>query len=238
MSTTIRLEPRHEGPPGSGQGGWASWRFADAIGEPVTIALRAPVPLETDLEIEESGQGTWHLIDNSFASPVTVLEASRWEPSFASTQAVPLDAAAEARTRFEFTDHDHPAAGCFSCGIGPDTMHVHAGSLSDGRYATDWTAPEWAAVDGVVQPGVLWAAMDCTAAWYVCSTAEEKMAFTVQYAAEVTAPIQPGGRYSVVGWSGDFPAEWDGRKRGAASAAFDEHGNCVGRARSFWVSAR
>ncbi len=236
MTDTIRIDRRYEGPPGTGQGGWTAWRLADAIGEPVTIALRAQVPLDADLEIERY-EDRWRLVDRSFASRVTVLEAERWDPAFASTEPVPIGAAADARSRFEYADHEHPAAGCFSCGIGPDTMHVHAGPLGDGRYATDWTAPEWPAVEGIVPPGVLWAAIDCTAAWYVCSTAERRMAFTVQYAAEVTAPIRAGGRYSLVGWSGDFPAEWDGRKRGAASAAFDEDGACVARAHSFWVSA-
>ena len=41
---------------------------------------------------------------------------------------------------------------------------------------------------------------------------------------------------SLVGWGGDWEGGWHGRKRGAASAAFDNDGVCVAHSRSFWVS--
>ena len=59
------------------------------------------------------------------------------------------------------------------------------------------------------------------------------MAFTVQLEVEILEPLRLGGRYALVSW-GD--AEWDGRKRASASAAFDAEGRLVARSSSFWVS--
>jgi hypothetical protein len=59
---------------------------------------------------------------------------------------------------------------------------------------------------------------------------------TAQFAAEVNVPVEPGSTYALVAWSGAHDPEWDGRKRWAASAAFDAAGRCVARSTSFWVS--
>ena len=117
-------------------------------------------------------------------------------------------------------------------------MNVQAGRLDDARFATDWTVPEWSVdPDGSVDDGALWAAIDCTAAWFACGEgAERRTAFTVQFACEVTSQLRAGETYALVGWAGDWGPDWSGRKRSAASAAFDREGQCVARSRSFWVS--
>ena len=134
---------------------------------------------------------------------------------------------------------DHPVPHCFSCGLQPDSMHVHSGPLRDGRWATDWTVPYWAAdADGTVDEGVLWAAIDCSQAWYATNAGGRRHGVTVQLAVDVEVPLQPGATYAVVAWAGDYPDDWEGRKRGACGALFDELGRCVARSRSFWVAPR
>jgi hypothetical protein len=230
----IRIERRFQGPTGSGQGGWTAQRFAERIGEPVSIALRAPTPLETDLTVVGDGDGRWLLVDPAGS---TIMIAERLHTELPDTEPVSIEAAAAARARFDDLVTEHPAPACFSCGIGPDTMHVHAGPLDDGRFATDWTAPQWGArPDGSVDPGIVWAAIDCTAAWWVGFSREPRPAMTAQLAAEVITPVEPGATYAIVAWSGGHDPEWDGRKRWAASAAFDATGRCVARSTSFWVS--
>ena len=125
---------------------------------------------------------------------------------------------------------------CFSCGIHATSMQVHGAHLGDGRYATDWTVPDWA-TSSLTSSAALWAALDCTAAFYVCGSDGERMAFTVQYAVDQRRAVAPGERVAIVGWNGDYEPVWDGRKRGAASAAFGEDGDVIALARSFWVSA-
>lgn len=230
----IRIGGWFQGPTGVGQGGWTAHRFASRIAGPVTTAIRAPIPLETDLAVV-GGDGRWELVG---PDGIVHMVAEVWEPAYADTAAIEIGEAAEARRRFGELVTDHPVPFCFSCGIQHDSMNVHAGPLGDDRFATDWTVPDWAVdADGGVDSGALWAAIDCCAAWWVGFSRERRVAYTVQYAVEERLPLEPGATYALVGWAGDADAEWDGRKRHAASSAFDADGRCVARSVSFWVSA-
>jgi len=233
--TSIRIAHRFQGPSRTGQGGWSSARFEEAVGQPLTVSIRKGIPLETDLPVIEV-EGGWEVRDGDD----TILSAVPRTDPFVDTTPVSIEAAIAAKGRFPAA-HEivHPVPDCFSCGPIEASMGVHAGPLDDGtgRYAVDWTPPAWAENDGVVDPGVLWAALDCTTAWYICYSDGQRPAFTVAYGVEILAPIRFGETYAIVGWNGDYPAVWDGRKRGGASAAFDADGVCVARTRSFWVAA-
>jgi hypothetical protein len=238
MSDQIWLDRWFQGPSGSGQGGWTAHLLAGRIDHPVTMAIRAPVPLETPLDVTHDVQNDrWLLVDHTGPQAVTVMVAEPWESLFAATEPVTVEAAAAARRRFTTVVDPHPVPFCFSCGLQHDSMRVHAGPLGDDRFATDWTAPSWAVGDdGAVDPGPLWAALDCTAAWYIGYSRGPRTPVTVQYAVDVLEPIDPAVNYALVGWSGDHSSEWDGRKRHGASAAFAPDGTCVARAASFWLS--
>ncbi len=232
---TIHLTSWFQGPTGFGQGGWTAHRFVTAIGKPVTVAIRAPIPLKTDLRIESiEADKRWIL-----AAPdgSTVLEATRWEPDYPETEPVTIEHARDARDRFPRPGDLHPVPVCFSCGLDPSSMQVQAGLLGDGRFATDWTVPDWAASDDDVDEGALWAAIDCAAAWYAGCEGGIRHSVTAQLAVEVRHRLKPGETYALVSWAGDWPlGTWDGRKRGAASAAFDRDGRCVAVSRSFWIA--
>jgi hypothetical protein len=232
----IRIGARFQGPTGSGQGGWTAHRLAERIEHPVTMAIRAPVPLDTTLDmVHDLENERWLLVDDTTA--VTVMVAEPWEATFADTSPVSVEEAADARGRFGTVVVEHPVPFCFSCGTQHDSMRVHAGPLDDDRFATDWTPPAWAvAHDGTVDAGTLWAAIDCTAAWYVGYSRGSRTPLTVQFAVEMLHPIEHGTTYALVGWSGDHGSEWDGRKRHGASAAFAPDGTCVARSVSFWLS--
>jgi hypothetical protein len=231
---TITVGPWFQGPTDSGQGGWTAHRLASAIDEPVTVAIKRPIPLEVDLTMTPVDNG-WHLVDpNEPDQPVLV--ATPWTPDYADTEPVSLADAADARTRFPLHD-DHPVPVCFSCGANPDSMQVHSGPLAGGRWATDWTVPEWAVdADGVVDEGALWAAIDCAQAWYAGNAGGRRHAVTVQLAVEVLAPLEAGATYALVAWNGTYPESWDGRKRGAGGAVFANDGTCVARSSSFWIA--
>ncbi len=234
LGEPIRVGRWFQGPTGSGQGGWTAHRLASRLSGPVTMAIRAPIPLDADLHVV-GGEGRWELIDEH---GVTIMIADAWEPAFADTPAVTIAAAREARSGFADLITEHPVPFCFSCGTQHDSMRVHAAPLPDGRFASDWTVPDWAATDGAVDTGTLWAALDCCAAWWVGWSQEQRLAFTVQYAVEQTAPLEPGATYALVAWGGDGASGWQGRKRHAASAAFDADGRCVARSVSLWVAPR
>ena len=235
---SVRIPNWHQGPTGSGQGGWTAWKLVEIIGQPATIAIKASIPLETDMNIVAlTGGQKWQLVDNSGPISQVILEAERWDPDFADITPVSVADATEARSRFPLPGDLHPVPFCFSCGQQPDSMNVHPGRLDDGRFATDWRVPDWAVhPDGAVDPGPLWSALDCTAAFYVNCEPFRRQSFTVQYAVEIAEDLDPSETYALVASAGDNAPDWDGRKRGAASAAFGASGNCVARARSFWVA--
>lgn len=237
--TAIRIGDWFQGPTNSGQGGWTAQRFLAEVARhtdtPMTVAIRAAIPLDVDLSVV-GGVDRWELVD---PEGTTIMVATGWDPNFADTEPVTIEAARGARHRFLDTVDEHPVPSCFSCGQLPESMGVHAGPLADGtdRFATDWTVPDWAVDDhGHVDPGALWAAIDCCAAWWVGWSRERRVALTVQYAVEQLHPLEPGATYALVGWAGDHDPEWDGRKRHAASAAFDADGRCVAHSVSFWLS--
>ena len=239
MTDTIRVGGWYQGPTGSGQGGWTAQRFVDRIARhtdrPMTVSIAAAIPLETDLEVI-ARDDRWELVA---PDATVVMVATEWEPEFATTSPVSIDDARAARGRFADTVAEHPVPSCFSCGLLPDSMQVHAGPLDDGddRFASDWSVPDWAVDEcGGVDPGPLWAAIDCCAAWWVGWSREPRTALTVQYAVEQLEPLVPGAAYALVAWAGDHRPEWDGRKRRAASAAFDAAGRCVAHSSSLWVS--
>lgn len=230
----IRIGQWFQGPTDCGQGGWSAHRFVRALGRPASVAIKVPIPLETDLFVDVAQAGRPRLVT---ADGTTIMVASDLTETFSTTEPVSIEAAREARSRFGEITTEHPVPYCFSCGIQHDSMQVHAAPLSDDRFATDWTVPDWAVdAGGRVDEGALWAAIDCCAAWWVGYSRDRRVAFTAQFATEVLHPLEPGAAYALVAWSGDHDPEWDGRKRHAASAAFDTHGRCVARSASFWIS--
>jgi len=237
----IRIGSWFQGPTGSGQGGWTAHRLVQRVGAPSTVAITAPIPLDTDLDVvapaSDAHDDVWKLIDPTGDQPVVVMTAEPHDVSIPSTPAITIGAAKAARDKFERPGELHPVPYCFSCGLQHDSMNVHAGPLGDGRYATDWRVPDWATDDeGTVDDGVLWAALDCTAAWYIACTRGDRTAVTAQFDLAINAPLHPGGQYALVSWWGDASREWNGRKRFAASAAFAHDGTCVARSRSFWIA--
>ena len=235
----IRIGAFFQGPTDQGQGGWTASKLAACADGPVTIRLLRPIPLETDLAVVRDGVDLWRLCDPRQDDGGAIMEAARWTPAFQDTASVRVEDAAAARRTFVYARRTHPVPHCFSCGLRSGSMGVHVGRLSDGRYGCDWSPPSWA-IDraGVVDPGVIWAALDCAAGCYVSADGAVPLAYTAQYAVEIVRPIEPGAAYAIVAWAGDGPAEWQGRKRQAASAAFDRDGRIFARSTSLWVAPR
>lgn len=230
---TVTIPRWAQGRIGWGQGGWTSGRFRDAIGQPVSIRFHAPTPIDQELTVLEDGDG-WLLV----LGETTIMSATRTMPEFATTEPVTVEAAADAKTRFPgFVEHGAP--NCRSCGLGPESMGVHAGPLDDGtgRFATSWVAPTVGPWGEGIPDALVSMALDCSAAFYVGYTPIRQEAVTAQLTFETLVPIVAGDTYAIVAWDGRWAGGWDGRKRGAASCMFDAQGSVVAQADSFWVAA-
>ncbi len=235
VSITFRIPTARQGQTGMGQGGYGCYQLQQAIGEPVSIALRSPLPLETDLAVIDHGD-RWTLVDPQRPDTI-ILEATRWDSHFAATEPVSVASADAARAAFPLTDDEHPAPHCCSCGTGPESLRVHAGPLGDGRWATPFRIPETHTVDGRIDESLVWMAVDCACGWFTSHSGDQNggRGVTVQFAVDIVAPIEAETDYALVAWPGDYAPDWDGRKRGAAAMLFDRDGAVVARSRSFWV---
>jgi len=185
-----------------GQGGYTCHQLATAVDQPITVALRSPIPLETDLMVVAQDDH-WQLQDPN--DDTVIMEATLWESRFATTEAVSIEDAEQARTKFPLRQADHPAPHCLA--------------------------------NDAVDESLLWMALDCASGWFVSHSAEpSRQAVTVQFAAAIHEAISIETDYALVSWSGNHSPNWDGRKRGAAAALFDEAGTCVAQSTSFWVA--
>ncbi len=240
---TVRVPTARQGQTGMGQGGYSCHLLHRAVAElggpaSITTALRRPIPLETDLVVNSAplrdGTDGWVMVDPAEPDQ-PLLEAAPWETPAPVTDPVSIDQAEEARARHSMAHGDHPAPLCLSCGLGPESLRVHAGPLDDGRYATPLRLPVDAATEGLDE-SLVWMAIDCACGWFTSrSGATPGSGVTVQYGVEVLAPLEPETDYALVAWHGDGPADWDGRKRTSAAAVFATDGTVMARSQSLWV---
>ncbi|MBL8352213.1 MAG: hypothetical protein JNL87_18090 [Burkholderiaceae bacterium] len=233
------IDPLRNGPRSSGNGGWVAGSLALRLGTPVTsVALRAPVPLGTPLQLRLQPDGSLTL---GHAGTV-VAEAAAATLELGIPPPPDLDAAEAAgvvaRLRSERRGATWPYAHCFACGFArTDGLAIIPGPVGDdGLVATTWTPPAWVGgADGRVRVEATWAALDCPAgiAWSH-RLPEGTPIVTVRMTASVERPLAVGERCRVIAW----PIARDGRKLHAGSAIVDDSGTVRARSRQLWLIPR
>jgi len=237
---TLLIDPRHNGPRTSGNGGWVGGALARRLGGPVaSVALRAPVPLGRPLALRPQPDGSLALCDGD----TVVADAAPATLSLALPAAPPDDVAeaagVAARLRHQQRGPGDPYAHCFVCGFNrPDGLGVIVGPVDEdsGLMATTWVPPAaLAGPDGTVSVEATWAALDCPAgmAWSH-RLGRSQSIMTVRMTATVDRPLQPGARYRVLAW----PLQRDGRKLHAGTAIVGADGAVCARSQQLWLLPR
>jgi len=214
----VIIPARFNGPPGSGNGGYACGLFSEALGGGFEITLLVPPPLDTQLDI---------VGDELRHGDLVVARARRAAHSDADVAApVSLAEAEAASTRYAGFEH-HAYPTCFTCGPArEDGLGIFAGPVEgrDGVVAAPWT-PE-----AGVRAEIVWAALDCPAGWAVDDFQREGVLLG-RMAASIHGRPEPSETHVVIGWRIDE----DGRKRFAGSALYTAGGDLVAHARSTWL---
>lgn len=225
--STVIVPSRFNGPPSSGNGGYSCGVVAKALGGPVAVSLRRPVPLDQELALRDEGGGK----SCAFFDGGLIAEAVPAEPLLAWD--APLPSFEEARDAY----HRYAAAPdgefghCFVCGRSRDDgFDLFTGPVAGTELAASpWTPPAWAGdEDGVVLPEFVWAALDCPG-YFALHGGDMTVAYLARQQVEVLAPINTNVEYVVVG----RPLERSGRKGLAATAVIDSdgtvlaHGECL-----------
>lgn len=228
------IDRRFNGPPSSANGGYACGVLAEALGgdrpasgdDAVAVTLRQPPPLDTPLDrVRREDGGAALLRDGAL-----VAEAASASLALTAPSAPTAEQAALAAERYAGHDR-HAFPTCFVCGPHRDAggLRIFAGPTGDGGVvAAPWTPPGDLASDGVVDPRVVWAALDCPT-FFACASA--RPAVLGRLTARLREPVAAGRPYVVAAW----PLGRDGRKLRAASAVFSEDGEPAAIAQAVWI---
>ena len=236
--STLRLGGTYNGPPGTANGGFACGAVARFVDGPAAqVRLQRPPALDADLPVHVDADGT-----------VTVREPGGGEvvatgrPVPALDDVVPpvrpslADARAAMREHWGIgkrtmlsdcwvcSPYRHDGLGmCFGPLAGHDEVNAAA-------VLTDPTLPS---TDGLLDPEVLWGALDCPS--YLPRLSDPaNVALLAQMTGELLEPVPVGTPLVVVGWHRSS----EGRKSHTASALLDPDGRVLGRALALWIEIK
>ena len=232
LTETVVLDPRFNGPPDSGQGGYCAGIVAEYCGPSAEVSLRRPIPLGVELTVERDAEGTVRLTD----AEGVLVEGHAAEVSVDVPEPPTFDEAVEAAKRSNCLDPASLFNTCVVCGSARepgDGFRIFPGPVE----GEDFLAAPWipdaslAGRDGVVRNAFVWAALDCPTGIPVI-TEQGQVILLARFAARLDRPIRAGERIVTVGWAGAR----DGRKLRGASAFFDEDGELRCVADALWIS--
>lgn len=231
----LQVGRRFCGPPNSGNGGYVCGLLAGQSQGPTTAVLRAPIPLDQDLDLAP-GDGGARL---TLGGESLIAESGPARHDLPEPPVVPtLDQArAAAERHLGHTTRIHPI--CFTCGSERgegDGLRVFPGQLEGaepGVVACVWTPhADFAGADGTVGPEIVWAALDCPGFFAWVEREGRHGALLGTMTGEVEAPVRAGQDYVVLAW----PIVRDGRKEISGVALFDADGRRVARGHQVWIT--
>jgi hypothetical protein len=238
MAETLTIEPRFNGPPDSGNGGYTCGRLAAFVdADAVEVTLRLPPPIGRSLKVERDGEGAVLRDGDALVAEARPADLEAGAPSpveLAEAQSAVADSPfLEAGT--------HPFPTCFVCGpdrMPGDGLRIFAGPVAQRDvFAAPWRAPaDLAGDDGALPPEIVWAALDCPTSIPANDPGVEefKPIVLARLAATIRAPVRAGETYTIVSW----PIAFDGRKRHAGAALYAPDGEVLALSRALWIELR
>lgn len=244
----IRIANRFCGPPGTGNGGYVSGRIAALLPGPVEVTLRAPTPLEVDLPLTLSAEGTaLRTADGALLAEAACV------PSIAPFQPLPIsfEEARDASKGF-IGFRDHPYPGCFVCG----TEHASGLALYPGAVASSQAHPSNSAdpasttpvvaapfrpsvelcdEQGLLQPEYVWSALDCPS-WFGHAAFQERSEAILLGRLAVQILRRPKADEPCVVQG--FSLGQQGRRILCGSALYGHGREIIAYARSTWIQLK
>jgi hypothetical protein len=218
-NNTLIVDEVHNGPPGTGNGGWTSGLIAAHI-ERAEVTLRQPPPLATPMTVEPAGNGI-RVVDPE--GKVIATATTRQEPIPAVPGVGRVEALAASNRYPGHASHHFPT--CWVCGPQrPDGLRIFPGRLPDGRTASPFTTP------GDVGIPTVWAALDCPGGWTVIEQGQPWV--LGRFAVVIDAMPSPDDECVVVGQ----PVSRDGRKALVRSTLYGPGGLVLARGEATWIS--
>ena len=227
---TVRIDRRFQGPPRSGNGGYACGLTACRLAGTTAVRLKAPPPLDTDLRLETSEDHA-----RLFHDDLLVAEAKPAELDLSPPGAPSYEQATRAAESFSgFTKHQFP--GCFVCGplrSAGDGLRIFPGAVPrTPTIAAPWDpAASVAGPSGHVERKYLWSALDCPSGFVLAPLPDGVGIVLGELCVAIARDLSPGETCVVAAW----PIGIDGKKRFSGSAIYGANGTLVAMARATWI---
>lgn len=230
------LDRRFCGPPDSGNGGYTCGVAAASLGGAAVVRLQLPPPLGLPLHRRVDGDAH-ELVDDAGAVVATARPLLDELGAIACPDAADVDAAI---AEFDLDEYaaSHPFERCFTCGPARDPddgLRIFPAALgASGTVVWRWTpSGRDVAGDGLVDPAIMWAALDCPSgqAWMRHPVDPSGPVVLGELAANVVERARPGESTVVAGW----PVRAEGRRRVAGSAVWTVDGRPLAVASATWV---
>lgn len=230
---TIVIEPRYQGPPNCGNGGYVAGMVAAHVDGTAEVTLRKPTPLGVPLDIDRHAGGV--RVSHGEALIATGVGSDAAQPVVPDPVS-PADArSAGANSLLRQRPATHPFPGCFVCGPDSDiSMEIMVGQVSGRDLAADVWTPDatFADSDDAVTPEFVWAALDCSGGLGAIGQEPPSAPYVLgRMTAWLLGPVRVGEPHAVVGWREDGT----GRKLLAGSAIYTANGTVVAVARATWI---
>lgn len=251
MQDTLIVPARFRGPPDSGNGGFVagmlSEQFTQGLADgddfAVEVTLRAPTPLDREIQLVGAEEGSRQLILGETliaeARQTTLQLEVPQPPSFSSALAArPISASFEKCLNPFVPDGTgfHPI--CFCCGAdvaADEGLHVYAAPVAgfDGVAAAWRPSLSFADTDGYLPERILWAGLDCPGQ-FAYLNAGIRTGMLGRITGRMLLPVKAEQDLVVIGWC----LEVERSKHFAGTALFDEAGNLCGYTRQVWIGRR
>lgn len=211
------VDRKHNGPPGSGNGGWTSGLIAACVTTGVPeVMLRKPPPLDTPMIVADG-----KVLDPGGVVIATVVGRDVEIPA---VPGVGFEAAESATLRYPgHGEHHFPT--CFVCGPErEDGLRIFPGRLGDGRTAAIFDTP------ADVEAATIWAALDCPGGWTVIEGDHPWVLGRI--AAIIDELPKHGERCVVMGQA----VSRSGRKAVVRTSLYGNAGDLLARAEATWIA--
>jgi hypothetical protein len=228
MERSVVIDPRFNGPAGSGNGGYTCGLLGTCLCGPAEVTLRKPPPLGRPLRL--TGEHPLLLLDGE-----ELVGEARSSPLELAIPDPPSFEQAQALSAFYLGHREHNFPTCFTCGPGRapgDGLRIFAGrQLAGDPVAAPWIPdPSLGDPAGFCKPEIHWAALDCPG-YFGAAPPDHPPALLGRMTAQVTGQVRVGERCVVLGWG----LGTEGRKIFAGTALFGEDRRLVGQARQTWI---
>lgn len=230
--TTLMIPAQFNGPPGSGNGGYSAGLLGALIDGPAMVSLRSPPPLDTPLEVRDTGERleAWH-------GETLVMFAAAATPRLTAPAPPSLELAKHGPDTF-ISAEEHRLPTCFVCGplrSPNEALCLFTGKLEGYNGVADTWAPAKTFVDedGLIREEVVWAALDCPS-YFAIPYSQPPMALLASICTRIDRRPAPEEELIVTGWHDRS----EGRKHFSGTALHTPDGELLAQSDALWIELK